>query len=199
MKRTALVLAIGIALAAPASAAAQAVLTFTASRASGPLGIPHAFLRITGTTESGETLHRTIGYMSSGNAISAVLGRKVRGNVVRTEDAETDWSRVQPFLSVQIPDAVLDAVLLRIKFWNDNQNGGYSAYVQNCIAFLDDIAATIGLRTPPGASVSPGRYLAALAAMNPPGSSPGVLAIPLPNPASAERAASATAPQPVTP
>ena len=166
----------------PDQARAQVVLTFAAKRAEDALGIPHSYLRITGTTESGEGIRRTFGYMPVEESSFLALGDRVRGAVIDEPEAGIEWERVRPFLSVQIPDTTLDAVIVRFRYWNENQNGGYDAWTQNCIAFLADIARTSGLKVPPGSYLSPAGFLDTLAEMNPPGSVPGLLASPVPNP-----------------
>lgn len=182
LRRFVLALTFVLGLALSSSAAAQVVLTFAAKRAEGSLGIPHSYLRIGGTTESGEAIQRTFGFMPAEGSAFMVLGDRVRGAVVDEPEAEIDWERVRPFLSVQIPDATLDAVILRFRYWNENENGGYDAWSQNCIAFLADIARTIGLKVPPGAHLSPSGFLETLAELNPPGSLPGILETPVANP-----------------
>lgn len=201
LRRFGLALALVLGLALPSSAAAQVVLTFAAKRAESSLGIPHSYLRISGTTESGEAIQRTFGFMPAEGSAFMVLGDRVRGAVVDEPEAEIEWERVSPFLSVQIPDAMLDAVILRFKYWNENENGGYDAWSQNCIAFLADIAGAIGLKVPPGSHLSPSGFLETLAELNPPGSLPGILETPVANPAPLDPPATETqdAPEPAPP
>jgi hypothetical protein len=175
-------LALLVGLSISSEADAQVVLTFAAKRAEDALGIPHSYLRITGTTESGEGIHRTFGYMPVEESSFLALGDRVRGAVLDEPEAGIEWDRVTPFLSVQVPDTTLDAVIVRFRYWNENRNGGYDAYVQNCLAFLADIARTIGLKVPPGSHLSPSGFLGELAELNPPGSLPGILTAPVANP-----------------
>lgn len=179
----ALALAVFLGLGLSSAASAQVVLTFAAKRAEDSLGVPHSYLRIGGATQSGEDIQRTFGFMPDEQSMFMVLGARVRGAVVEEPEDRIVWERVRPFLSVQIPDTMLDAVILRFKYWNENQNGGYDAYSQNCIAFLADIARTIGLKVPPGSHLSPSGFLEKLAELNPPGSLPGILDTPVANPA----------------
>jgi len=181
-RRLALALTLVLGLAMSSSAAAQVVLTFAAKRAESSLSVPHSYLRIGGTTESGEDIQRTFGFMPSEESPFMLLGDRVRGAVIDEPEAEIEWERVTPFLSVQIPDVTLDAVILRFKYWNENENGGYDAWSQNCIAFLADIAGTIGLKVPPGSHLSPSGFLQTLVELNPPGSLPGILDVPVANP-----------------
>lgn len=171
----------------PVHASAQVVLTFAAKRAEDSLGIPHSYLRIGGTTQSGEDIRRTFGFMPVGESLFMVLGDRVRGAVIDEPEAGIEWDRVTPFLSVQIPDTTLDAVILRLRYWNENENGGYDAYAQNCIAFLADIARTAGLKVPPGSHLSPSGFLGELAELNPPGTLPGILTAPVANPSPADQ------------
>lgn len=196
LRRAAFALAVAISLLAPGVAAAQVVLTFAAKRAEGSLGIPHSYLRIGGTTETGEDIQRTFGFMPREESAFMILGDRVRGAVIDEPEAEVEWARVTPFLSVQIPDATLDAVILRFRYWNENENGGYDAWSQNCIAFLADIARTIGLKVPPGSHLSPSGFLETLTELNPPGSLPGILDVPVANPAPPDPPAAETAPEP---
>lgn len=188
----ALVLVVLLGLCVSSQAAAQVVLTFAAKRAEDTLGIPHSYLRISGTTQSGEDIQRTFGFMPDQQSMFMVFGARVRGAVVEAPEDRIAWERVRPFLSVQIPDTTLDAVILRFKYWNENQNGGYDAWSQNCIAFLADIARTIGLKVPPGSHLSPSGFLQTLAELNPPGSLPGILETPVANPAPLDPPASET-------
>lgn len=191
-RRIALILVVLVGLCVSSAASAQVVLTFAAKRAEDSLGVPHSYLRIGGTTQSGENIQRTFGFMPDEQSMFMVFGARVRGAVVEEPEDRIAWERVRPFLSVQIPDTVLDAVILRFKYWNENQNGGYDAYSQNCIAFLADIARTIGLKVPPGSHLSPSGFLETLAEMNPPGSLPGILDTPIANPAPLDPTATET-------
>ena len=192
----ALVLVVLLGLCVSSQAAAQVVLTFAAKRAEDTLGIPHSYLRISGTTQSGEDIQRTFGFMPDQQSMFMVFGARVRGAVVEAPEDRIAWELVRPFLSVQIPDTTLDAVILRFKYWNENQNGGYDAWSQNCIAFLADIARTIGLKVPPGSHLSPSGFLETLTELNPPGSLPGILDVPVANPAPPDPPAAETAPEP---
>jgi hypothetical protein len=182
LKRLVCVFALALGMALASSANAQVVLTFAAKRAAGPGDFPHSIVRIDGVTESGETIHRAFGYMPVEQSLGMMLGGRVAGAVL--EKNETfPWELVTPYLSIQIPDTALDAVIERFQYWNGNENGGYDFFSQNCIAFLADLTRTIGLVVPQGDHLSPAGFLSDLAALNPPGSHPGILATPLPNPA----------------
>ena len=170
----AVLLAVAFCMASPATAAAQVVLTFVAKRGTGGLDFPHSMLRISGTTQSGEVIDRNLGFMPVDQSVTMVLGRRVSAAVIDRSEASIPWELVTPHLSVQIPDTALDAVIVRLRYWNENKNGGYDVYAQNCIAFLADIAGTIGL--------NPGGFLTSLAELNPPGSFPGILPEPVANP-----------------
>lgn len=169
-------------LTLPSTASAQVVLTFVAKRGAEALDFPHSMLRITGTTESGEAIDRNFGFMPKDDSLTMMLGGRVSGAVIDRPEASIPWELVTPHISVQIPDSMLDAVIVRFRYWNENQNGGYDFFDQNCIAFLADIAGTVGLKVPPGAHLSPGGFMRELAEMNPPGSFPGILPSPVPNP-----------------
>ncbi|NBB53484.1 hypothetical protein GVN24_34995 [Rhizobium sp. CRIBSB] len=80
----------------PANADGQVVLTFAAKRAEDSLGIPHSCLRITGTTESGEAIQRTFGYMPVEQSPLLALGDRVRGAVIDEPEAEIEWDPVGP-------------------------------------------------------------------------------------------------------
>lgn len=174
--------AVALCAALPSAASAQVVLTFVAKRGTGGLDFPHSMLRITGTTQSGEAINRNFGFMPVDQSVVMVLGGRVTGAVMDRSDASIPWDVITPHLSVQIPDTVLDAVIVRFRHWNTGENGGYDLFSQNCIAFLADIAGTVGLAVPPGDHLSPGGFLSELAELNPPGSHPGILAEPVANP-----------------
>jgi hypothetical protein len=169
-------------MALPSTADAQVVLTFVAKRGSGGLDFPHSMLRITGTTQSGEAIDRNFGFMPVDGSLTIALGRRVTAAVIDRSEASIPWDLITPHLSVQIPDTALDAVIVRFRYWNENENGGYDVYSQNCIAFLADIAGTVGLKVPPGDHLSPAGFLTSLAELNPPGSHPGILPEPVANP-----------------
>ncbi len=188
VRRVVAVMAFGLGLSFSGAAWAQAVITFAAKRGEDRFAVPHGYVRISGTTQSGETLSHVLGFMPVEASRRLVWGGRVRGAVVGKPEAEIVWDRVQPFLSIQIADTALDAVLVRFRYWHANQNGGYDVYDQNCITFLADIARTLGLKVPPGSSLSPSGFLRQLAAMNPPGSVAGILAAPVANPSPADLA-----------
>lgn len=178
----AVLVAFAFLMASPSTASAQVVVTFVAKRGTGGLDFPHSMLRIAGTTESGEAIDRNFGFMPAEENLSFMLGSRVSGAVMDRPEASISWDLITPHISVQIPDTVLDAVIARFRYWNNNENGGYDFHTQNCIAFLADIAGTIGLKVPPGHSLSPGGFLTSLAELNPPGSFPGILPEPVANP-----------------
>jgi hypothetical protein len=205
--RAALMLAMVLCVALPSDAKAQVVLTFVAKRGQNTLDFPHSLLRISGTTESGEAINRNFGFMPVEQSVGMMLGGRVSGAVLDRSEASIPWDIVTPHISVQIPDTVLDAVIVRFQYWNNNENGGYDFFSQNCIAFLADVAGTIGLTVPPGDHLSPGGFLSSLAELNPPGSHPGILPEPVANPVLQEQpdlpspavpeGAAAEAPEPV--
>ncbi len=184
LTRPILLMALVLGISLPTGAEAQVVITFAAKRGdpTALLQIPHSYMRITGTTESGEAIDRTLGLMPSESSNLMLFGKRVAAEIVDSPASMVEWDRVQPFISVQIPDTTLDAVIVRLRSWSSGENGGYGLYTDNCIAFIGDIARTIGLRTPPGRHLSPSGFMRDLAEMNPPGSVPGVLSSPVPNP-----------------
>lgn len=185
LTRPILLIAMILGMFVPTGADAQVVITFAAKRGdpTALLQIPHGYMRITGTTESGEAIDRTLGLMPSEGSNLLLFGQRVAAEIVDSPASMVEWDRVQPFISVQIPDTTLDAIIVRLRSWSAGENGGYGLYTDNCIAFVGDMARTIGLRTPPGRHLSPSGFMRDLAAMNPPGSVPGVLPSPVPNPA----------------
>lgn len=193
LKRIVFAAVLILSLAAGSRAAAQVVLTFALQDQPGMLAVPHGLLRITGTSEAGETFDRVIGFMSNGDTPRILLGGHVPGKVFNSSIAAYQWDNTRPLISIQISDETFSAVIERFGYWNRGENGGYRLYNKNCFDFLGDIAATIGLRPARHSSLDPEGYMAALVRANPVGSHPGILDVPVPNPTPAEIALTAAA------
>ncbi len=169
------------AAAVPASAAV--VVTFYGHEGAqvrgGWLYFPHAYLRLHGTLETGETVERSVGFTARSPGPQLLL---FSGPGILKEPDAIYVAEGIPYLSVQIPDETYRQIATRIDWWGTREGSRYDLHKRNCIAFVADVARRLGLRTPSHETLSPNGFLKDMVAMNPPGSVPGLLDAPVPPP-----------------
>lgn len=146
----------------------------------GWLYFPHAYVRLHGTLESGETVERSVGFTARSPGPQLLL---FSGPGILKEPDAVYVAEGVPYLSVEISDEVFHQITARIDWWGTAEGSRYNLNKRNCIAFVADVAQRLGLRTPSHETLSPNGFLKDMVAMNPPGSLPGLLPAPVPAPA----------------
>ena len=170
MRRLGILLAVCLSVVlggAPAAAAVKA--TFYAHSGNqirgGWLLFPHAYVTLTGTVEAtGEVVDEAVGFTAKFPGPQLLLFSGP--GVVERPDA-LYLSEGRPYLSLEISDAVFEAVMARIAHWSSPEGSTYSLRRRNCINFVADIARTGGLLTAAENTLSPNGFLTGTAALNP--------------------------------
>ena len=161
-------------------AAAAVVLTFYGHEGLRVRGnwlyFPHAYLRLSGTLETGEPVERAVGFTARHPGPQLLL---FPGPGMLKEPEPAYLAEGVPYLSVEISDAAFHELGRRIDWWGTPQGSRYDLNRRNCIAFVADVAQAVGLRTPSPRTLSPNGFLKDMVVMNPAGSVPGLLPAPV--------------------
>jgi hypothetical protein len=134
--------AAAFALLAPAAAQAAVEMTFH-SREFGSQ-FPHGFVTIQGTLDrGGDRIDTNYGFTAT--AVSpAILFGSVRGKVEAVGDGYRRGSEAH--LALTLSDAEYDKVMETVTRWRDARQPSYSLARRNCVHFIADIAAALGMQ-----------------------------------------------------
>lgn len=162
-------LALAMALSA-APAFAAVTLTFYAHAGNriqgGYLLFPHAYVRASGhLDDTGDPVDWAAGFTARDPGPQLLFARG-RGVVAYPDPAYVDRGRA--YLSVPVSDAAYRAIRARADWWASREGSVYDLRRRNCITFIADLARLAGLRTGTEPSMSPGRFMTELVALNPP-------------------------------
>jgi len=142
---------------------------------SGFLYFPHAFVLIERDTDLGAATE-SYGFTAASQNLSVLL-HSGPGAVRGLDPTYTSVS--QRLLTVAVTDAQYTRLRQVVAAWSTPPGGVYRLRGHNCITFVAEIAASIGLRSPDPLGLDPRRYLERLRAANPerivpPGTTPAV-------------------------
>ncbi|MDQ4086975.1 MAG: hypothetical protein M3177_03015 [Pseudomonadota bacterium] len=127
---------------APAAAAVE--VAFYSREMSGN-HFPHAFVRLSGTTEAGgEPVDVTFGFTARRITPAILLG-SVSGTVIAEPPRQVARSERQFTLTVS--DADYRALLAAVEQWRSHRQPSYNLNRRNCVHFVAELARTLGLRT----------------------------------------------------
>jgi hypothetical protein len=157
-QRLILAFAAGLLALAAAPAAAAVQLTFYSKELS--TSFPHAFVIMKGTLDrSGERIDEDYGFTAK--AISpAILMGAVKGEVIN-DHSPSYVAHSDAHFTVTISDSEYDRVMATVERWRTMRQPSYDLGTRNCIHFVAEIAASIGLRadTPKRLMRKPRSYL----------------------------------------
>ena len=130
----------------------------------GYLLFPHAYVHATGTLdETGEAIDWSAGFTAR-NPGPQLLFAAGAGVVAQPEQLYVHEGR--SYLSLTVSDDVWRALKARSDWWASPEGSRYDLRRRNCITFVADLARTVGLKTGKEPSMSPGRFMEELAALN---------------------------------
>lgn len=154
-------------LAAPAQAAVT--IAFYAHQL-GSKGIwvefPHAYITLNGQPDAGgQTIKANYGFTPPVVGPSILFGR-VNGEVIGADDAYV--AKDTPAFSFPLTDKQYVAVIDVIKRWQNAPQPSYDLDTHNCVIFVKEIAAAVGLTTTPDDPFvrDPAAFMADLKARN---------------------------------
>jgi hypothetical protein len=151
--------------ASPAGAAVQ--ITFYSKQLSS--SFPHAFVIMRGTLDrNGARIEEDYGFTAK-SVSPAILMGAVKGEVVSDHNAGYVRQSDSHF-TLTISDAEYDRVMATVQRWRTRAQPSYDLGSRNCIHFVAEIAASIGMRadTPKKLMKKPRSYLDFLTATNRP-------------------------------
>lgn len=108
---------------------------------------PHAFVRLTGTDErTGEAIDVNYGFTPV-SLTPAILFGPVQGMMHTVSRQYLD--RSDRHFSLKLTDAQYRAVLAVVERWRDAPQPNYRLNSRNCVHFVAEVAATLGLAAEP--------------------------------------------------
>lgn len=128
--------------AAPASAAVS--ITFWSKELGSTF--PHAFFTLEGTPDrGGARIEEDYGFTAKA-VTPAILWGKVAGEVV-TDNSTSYVKGSDRHFTLTLTDAEYDRVMATVERWRTTRQPSYDLDRHNCVHFVAEIAASIGLRT----------------------------------------------------
>jgi hypothetical protein len=106
---------------------------------------PHAFVRITGTPDGGgEPIDETYGFTARSIGPGILMG-SVSGEVRPEPVRAMERSQIQ--FAVAASDEQYAALIATVERWRTRNQPAYNLNRRNCVHFVADLAAALGLRT----------------------------------------------------
>ncbi|GAA4708879.1 hypothetical protein H9L13_00750 [Sphingomonas lutea] len=108
---------------------------------------PHAYVRLTGTVDAtGEVVDTNYGFTPVRLNPSILMG-PVKGMI---QTVKPDYvARSDKHFTLRLTDAEYQAVLARVDQWRTATQPNYRLNSRNCVYFVADMAAALGLEAPP--------------------------------------------------
>jgi hypothetical protein len=127
---------------------------------------PHAFVTVKGTTDDGRAVDTNFGFTAK-SVTPAVLMGSVAGEIELLKPKYVASSDRQ--FAVKVSDAQYRALLGVVEKWRTLPGKSYNLDKRNCIHFVGEIAATLGLKVafPKNLIKKPRSFLLSLIALNP--------------------------------
>jgi hypothetical protein len=151
----------------PVAAPAKVTITFSSRE----LGVyfPHAFVRITGATDSEPDKVIDTNYGFTAKAVTpAILAGSVAGEIKAANP--TYVRRSDAHLSRVLTDEQYQQVLAIVKKWADLPQPSYDLHTRNCVFFVGDVARALGMHvddSDPRLMSRPRSYIINLIRLNP--------------------------------
>jgi len=145
-------------LLAAVPAAAAVHITFYSKELGA--SFPHAFITMSGTLDrTGERIEVDYGFTAKA-VTPAILWGRVAGEVINDHGANYIKASDKHF-SIALTDAEYDRVMATVARWKALKQPSYDLDTQNCIHFVADVAANLGMRaeTPKKLMKKPRSYL----------------------------------------
>lgn len=131
----------------------------------GYLLFPHAYLHAEGTLDdTGETVDWSAGFTARNPGPQLLFAAGV-GVVAEPDERYVDQGR--PYVTVTLEDAAYRAMRAKADWWASPEGSRYDLRRRNCITFIAEMARMAGLVTGKEPSMSPGRFMEELVALNP--------------------------------
>jgi hypothetical protein len=148
----------------PGAARADIVVSFYSHELGS--SFPHAFVTVKGATDDGRAVDTNFGFTAK-SVTPAVLMGSVAGEIELLKPKYVDSSDRQ--FAVKVSDAQYRALLGVVEKWRALPGKSYNLDKRNCIHFVGDVAAALGLKVefPKKLIKKPRSFLLSLIALNP--------------------------------
>lgn len=149
-------------LAGPAAAAVE--ISFYSKELGA--SFPHAFVELKGVDDrTGEKIDANYGFTAT-TISPAILMGSVRGDVMSVDSGYVRGS--DRHFSFMLSDAEYDAAKATIAKWRQLKQPSYSLNRQNCVYFVADVAASLGMKadTPKALMKKPRSFIESLGRAN---------------------------------
>jgi hypothetical protein len=164
LSRLAAMLALLLAfLASPAAAAVS--VTFWSKELGG--SFPHAFITVEGTPDrGGPRVDEDYGFSAKTISPAILMGR-VKGEVL-TDNSRGYIAGSDKHFTLTLTDAEYDALMATVQRWRTMKQPSYDLDKQNCVHFVGQIAASLGMKADPikGLMKKPRAFLVAVTNAN---------------------------------
>ncbi|MES2034772.1 MAG: hypothetical protein V4466_11390 [Pseudomonadota bacterium] len=141
------------------TAAAEVKVTFYTHGwgvgANGVTYFPHAFIRVEGTPTGGEAVDRTFGF----TATDLSTAMTDRPGIVKPVNGDGYLEDSTPHFSVIASDDQYRALLEKITWWMTPEGATYNLKRRNCIHFVAEMAALVGLTPGTTKTLKPGLFM----------------------------------------
>ena len=127
---------------------------------------PHAFIELKGTDDrTGEVVDANYGFTAK-TISPAILAGSVKGEVMSV--SKSYLANSDRHFSLMLSDAEYDIVKATIDKWRQLPQPSYNLNKQNCVYFVADVAASLGMRaeTPKALMKKPRSYTESLVSAN---------------------------------
>jgi hypothetical protein len=126
---------------------------------------PHAYVRLTGTDESGKTIDTNYGFTPTALGPGILFG-SVKGMIQTVDPVYV--SRSDRHFSLKLSHEQYRQVLAVVDKWGNAKQPSYKLNGRNCVDFVADVAKTLGLSAPviPKLMKKPKSYLTTITEMN---------------------------------
>jgi hypothetical protein len=126
---------------------------------------PHAYVRLTGTDESGKAIDTNYGFTPTALGPGILLG-SVKGMIQTVDPVYV--SRSDRHFALKLSNEQYRQVLAVVDKWGNARQPSYKLNGRNCVDFVADVAKTLGLSAPviPKLMKKPKTYLATITEMN---------------------------------
>jgi tryptophanyl-tRNA synthetase len=156
--------AVLIGLVWPAHAVAAVEITFLSKEFGA--SFPHAYVALKGTPDrGGAEIDANYGFTAT-HVSPAILMGSVNGEIISVDAGY--MSKSDKHFTISLTDDQYDRVVAAVERWRTAKQPSYNLNRKNCVFFVADIAATLGMtaETPPALMKKPRSYLEMLTKAN---------------------------------
>jgi hypothetical protein len=107
--------------------------------------LPHGFVTVTGTTDSGQAVNTSFGFSASAKSLYELAVLKPMDGAVDDPYTADYIAKGTPHFAFPLSDALYQTVLATVDKWRNAPQPSYDFYSRNCVTFVSDLAVAAGL------------------------------------------------------